>query len=125
MKKKTTRAILFLFTILIISPAVKGQNINKFTGEWAFEAPTAGIGYDAGTMVIEKESVLTTFTGFSTKYPSDLVSYESDTLKFNFDVDGEYCKCYLVLKDDSNQTGYCKWPSGETALTLTRKKVKE
>lgn len=125
MKKRTTRLILLLLTIIVVSPAVKAQTINEFKGTWDFKAPTAGYGWDAGVMVIEKESVLTTFTGNSAKFPSDMVKFESDTLKFNFDVDGEYCKCYLILEDDSNQTGYCKWPSGETEMTLTRKKVKE
>lgn len=125
MKRKSTQVILLLLTVIIISPAAKAQSINEFKGEWDFKAPTAGYGYDAGVMAIEEQSVVTTFTGNSYEYPSDMVNYESDTLKFNFDVDGEYCECYLILEDDSHQKGYCKWPSGDTEVILTRKKAKE
>ena len=125
MKGKTIKAILLLFAIITISPAASAQNIKKFLGDWDFAAPTAGYGYDTGVMVIRQDSVITSFTGNNFIYPSDFVKFQSDTLKFNFYVDDEYCKCYLILEDDLHQKGYCKWPSGESEVILTSKKIQE
>ena len=53
------------------------------------------------------------------------MNYESDTLKYNMDVDGEYVKCYLVVKDKANLVGFATWSTGESDLLLTRIKEQE
>lgn len=76
-------------------------------------------------MVISKESVITTFAYNDSKYPSDWVKIEEDTLKFDFYVDGTTVSCYLVVKDKSHLTGVAEWDSGKTVLNLTRTEEEE
>jgi hypothetical protein len=37
------------------------------------------------------------------------------------DVDGEYVKCYLVVKDKTNLVGFATWSTGESDLLLSKK----
>lgn len=118
------RSITFAFLIVLCS-ALFAQKPKKFIGSWDFTTETGATGYESGVMDISKESVMTTFPYNDFKYPSDWVKFEKDTLKFDFDVDGEMVSCYLVVKDKSHLTGFAEWDSGETVMHLTRTKKKE
>ena len=119
------KRICILTLSVVFCCSINAQSISDFIGSWDFNAPTADYGYEKGIMEIKKESVVTTFTGNSLKYPSDWVKYESDTFKFNMDVDGTYVKCFLKVEDASNLKGYAEWDMGETTLILTRITIKE
>jgi hypothetical protein len=95
------------------------QTPEKFIGTWEQKAPDAP-GYETGEVVIEKQSLITTFAGSSYKYPADWHKYHSDTLKYTMNVDGENVECYLLVKDKANLVGYASWSTGETDLILTR-----
>ena len=110
---------------IAICGAVHAQNTEKFFGTWDFTTETVEVGYETGIMKISKESVETTFTNNNYKYPSEWVKYESDTLKYNMNVDGAMVEIYLVVKDASNLKGYAEWDSGETVLNLTKRKAEE
>ena len=95
------------------------QSPEKFIGTWEQKAPDAE-GYELGEVVIEKESLITTFSGNTYKYPAEGLKFHSDTLRYSMNVDGENVECYLLVKDKSNLMGYATWSTGETDLILTR-----
>lgn len=110
-----------LFTLLLgfgISLNLNAQIPDSFIGTWDQKAPGAE-GYETAKVVIEKQSIATTFTNNSNNTAVEL-KYESDTLKYNMDVDGEYVICYLVVKDKNNLKGYATWSTGETDMILTK-----
>jgi hypothetical protein len=121
MKQKAFKSFLAFSIICLISIAVNAQKIDHFIGNWDFNTLTGAVGYETGIMEIEKDAVVTTFSGIENTYPSDWAAFEADTFKFNFDVDGDYVKCYLKVADESNLKGYCKWDTGESVVILTRK----
>jgi hypothetical protein len=111
---------LFLLTLVVTLCAfVNAQSIDKFIGSWKFDAPTA-FGYETGSLQIVKDKVIMTFNESDFKYPSESMQYESDTLKYSVEVDGEYVKCHLVVTDASNLDGYCAWSGGETKLIVKK-----
>ena len=99
---------------------INAQIPDSFKGTWNQEAPSAG-GYETATVVIDKQSIATTFTNGSQNTASG-VKFKSDTLEYNMDVDGEFVQCYFVVKDKNNLKGFASWSSGETDLILTRTK---
>ena len=111
--------------LIVLCGALQAQNNEKIYGAWDFTTETGEVEYETGVMDISKESVMTTFTDNSYKYPSDWLKFVNDTLKFNFDVDGTMVECYLVLKDKSHLIGYAEWETGETVMNLTRTEKKE
>ena len=114
---------LIVIALLIgLCGAAYAQNKEKFIGTWDFTAPTGEVGFESGVVKISQDTVVTKFTGIPNDYPSDWVKYESDTLKYNFYVEGVTAECYLVVKDDSNLTGYATWGIGESVLKLIRQK---
>jgi hypothetical protein len=115
--------ILALSAMLCV--AVSAQNHEKFQGAWDFDTETGAAGYESGVVKISEESLSFIFTDIPDDYPSDWIKYESDTLKFEFDVDGTLVGCWLVAKDAEHLEGYADWDSGETVLHLTRKKAEE
>ncbi len=121
MKINPSKALLTLLLGLAVTLTLNAQTPKNFIGTWDQKAPDAP-GYETGKVVIEKQSVTSTFGENSYKYVANQVKYKSDTLKFNMDVDDEYVKCYLVVKDKDNLTGFATWSSGETVLILTRSK---
>lgn len=118
------RVLTFTF-LIVLCGALFAQNSKKFFGSWEFTTETGASGYESGMMVISKESVITTFAYNDSKYPSDWVKIEEDTLKFDFYVDGTTVSCYLVVKDKSHLTGVAEWDSGKTVLNLTRTEEEE
>ena len=120
MKINPSKALLTLLLGLAVTLTLNAQTSKKFIGTWDQKAPDAS-GYETAKVHIEKQSITTTFTNNSYN-TTEQVKYESDTLKFNMDVDGEYVKCYLVVKDKDNLSGFATWSSGETDLILTRTK---
>lgn len=116
---------LFLLTLVVaFCSTMNAQSLDKFIGNWKFNATTGEYGYESGMVDIEKDKVIMTFTGDDYKYPSDWVKYESDTLKYNFYVESTvYVKCYLVVKDAANLEGYAVWDEGESKLILTKEKL--
>ena len=125
MKRNLLKALLILLLVIGGTHTTDAQIPEKFIGSWEFNAPTAGSGFETGIMEIKKDSVITTFTVVLYKIPSFWVKYESDTLKFNFDVEGESVYCYCTAEDASNLKGYAEWSLGETILILTRSKVEK
>jgi len=99
---------------------LNAQTPKEFIGTWDQNAPDASE-YETAKVVIEKQSISTSFTNGSHNI-AEQVKYESDTLNFNMDVDGEFVKCYLIVKDKNNLKGYATWSSGESDLFLTRTK---
>lgn len=119
MKNFPSRIILSLLLSFALTLTLNAQTPVKFIGTWDQNAPGAE-GYETAKVVIEKQSVTTTFSNSSYKYLASGVNFKSDTLKFNMDVDGEFVKCYLIVKDKNNLKGYATWSTGETDLILTR-----
>jgi len=118
MKNFPSKVLPTLILAFAVTLTMNAQTPKKFIGTWDQNAPDAS-GYEAAKVVIEKESITTTFANYSSN-TAEQVKYESDTLKYNMDVDGEYVNCYLVVKDKDNLTGFATWYSGETDLILTR-----
>jgi hypothetical protein len=125
MLQKTIKPAILFSIIILFSFAAKAQKIDDFLGSWDFKTLTGAYGYETGIMDVKKDAVFMTFDGNDYKYPSDMVNYKSDTLKYNLDVDGAYVRCYLTVEDASNLKGYCEWNDGETILILTRKKAEK
>ena len=120
MKINPSKVLLTLLLGFAVTLTLNAQTPKKFIGTWDQKAPNAS-GYETAIVVIEKQSITTTFTNNSYN-TAEKVKYESDTLNYNMDVDGEFVKCYLVVKDKNNLTGFAPWSSGETDLILTRTK---
>ena len=121
-KLNPMKSLLTIVFLIAICGALHAQDNEKFFGSWDFTTETGAEGYETGVMEISKESVMTTFTDNTNKYPSERVKYEGDTLKFDVYVDGTMVACYLLVKDDSHLTGFAVWDSGETVMNLTRQK---
>ena len=120
MKRNPSKALLILGLSLAVTLSLNAQTPKNFIGTWDQNAPGAS-GYETAKVLIEKQAVTTTFSNSSLKYPASDVNYESDTLKYNMDVDGEYVKCYLVVKDKTNLVGFATWSTGESDLLLSKK----
>ena len=120
MKRIHSRVLLSLIFGIAVTFAINAQTPKKFIGTWDQDAPDAP-GYETAKVVIEELSITTTFTNGSVN-TAELAKYESDTLWYNMDVDGEYVTCNLVFNDKNNLKGYASWSSGETDLILTKMK---
>jgi len=120
MKNFPSRVILTLLLGFAITLTLNAQTPKKFIGTWDQNAPDAS-GYETAKVVIEKQSISTKFTNGS-QNTAEKIKYESDTLRFNMDVDGEYVTCYVVVKDKNNLKGFASWSTGTTGLILTRTK---
>ena len=119
MKRNPAKVLCILLLGTAVTLTANAQTPDKFIGIWEQKAPDAP-GYETGEVTIQKESISTTFSGYSDKYPADWHKYKSDTLKYAMNVDGENVDCYLLVKDKSNLVGYATWSDGETDLILTR-----
>ena len=120
MKRNLFKAFLLTGLCVAATLTIQAQTPKKYIGTWDQNAPGAS-GYETAKVHIEKESVTTIFSNSSYKYPASEVKYEYDTLKFNMAVDGEYVKCYLVVKDKTNLVGFATWSTGESDLLLSKK----
>ncbi len=120
MKSFPSKVLLTLLLSFAVTLTMNAQIPDGFTGTWDQKAPDAPE-YETAKVVIEKQSISTTFTNGSFN-TVEKVKYESDTLRFNMDVDGEYVSCYLTVKDKTNLIGYATWSTGETDLILSRTK---
>lgn len=120
MKNLPSKMLFSLILGLAVTLTLNAQTPDKFIGTWDQDAPDASE-YETAKVVIDKQAITTTFSNGS-QNTAEQVKYESDTLKFNMDVDGEWVTCYLVVKDKNNLKGYATWSSGESDLILTRTK---
>jgi len=119
MKKFPATVLCTLLLGIAATFTAHAQTPEKFIGKWEQKAPDAE-GYELGEVVIEKESLITTFSGSTYKYPAEGLKIHSDTLRYSMNVDGENVECYLLVKDKTNLMGYATWSTGETDLILTR-----
>ena len=117
------KLLLFALTILLCS-SISAQIPDKFTGNWDYTGPDCPYGYDSGLIIIQKDTVFTTYTDDYTTYHSDLVKLESDMLIYNMYV-GVDIEVNLYLLDESTLKGNAIWSGGECTVTLVRSKVKE
>jgi hypothetical protein len=118
MKRNPAKVLCTLLLGMAVFLTANAQTPDKFIGTWDQSAPDAS-GYEMAKVVIEKQSISTSFSNGSQNIAEDL-KFESDTLHYHMDVDGEYVTCYLLVKDKNNLKGYATWSTGETDLVLTR-----
>jgi hypothetical protein len=122
MKSNYFKTLLILLFVIAGALTTNAQIPKQFIGTWDFTAPSADYEFQSGIMEVKKDSVITTFTGTSYKLPSHSVKYESDTLKFIFNVSDERVYCYCIVEDASNLKGAADWSMGATKLIMSRKK---
>jgi len=123
MKSFPSKVLSTLLLGFIVTFSLNAQTPKKFIGTWDQKAPDASE-YETAKVVIEKQSITKTFTNNSFN-TAEQVKYESDTLNFNMVVDGEFVRCYLVVKDKTNLIGHASWSTGESDLFLTRSKEQD
>ncbi len=121
MKIKILRLVLIIVVFLIGSLSTKAQVKDVFIGTWSFDAPSAPGGYTSGTIEIKKDSVITTFTGMSFKYPSTWLKVKNDSLTYKANIDGEDVLFSLKTDKKIKITGNAVWSSGETLINADKK----
>ena len=109
---------LVLFVFLLEPGDALAQTKNDLIGNWNAEAPTAPGGFQTSIIQITKDSVFTTFTGESYKYPSTFRNFKNDTL--TFDISGIDVTCTLTFESKTKLKGNAVWSSGESILSLTK-----
>jgi hypothetical protein len=120
MKNKILQLFLILPVLFIGSLSANSQTKNTFIGSWNFEAPTAPESYTSGIMKIQKDSVITTFTGRKYKFTSIWVKIKMDSLTYKVNIDGDDVLFSLKVDNKNKITGNAVWSSGETLINAAQ-----
>lgn len=117
--------VAFLFAIISGTfCANAAQSNNQLVGEWKYEVPTAPVGYEKGTLIInEKEGKLAGEVKFADGYKIELknITYAEGVFKCGLYVDYEYISIKAKI-DGKKMTGGVDSPEGE--MKITAEKIK-
>jgi hypothetical protein len=121
MKKVIVLKLLVAFFTGSVYAAVASDN-KEIVGTWKWENPTAGYGYDKGTLAIsEKEGKLLGQVIYEDGFKIGMknMSYAEGVLKFGIYVDYEYIGVKGKV-DEKKMAGTVDSPEGETKFTATK-----
>jgi len=121
MKCKIIQISFLAVAIFLISHSANAQIKETYLGNWKFEAPTAPDGFTYGTIILKKDSVLTTFTDGDYRFPSNWIIVRTDSVMYESDIDGTTVLFSLKIVDKLNIKGNAVWSGGETLMIVTRK----
>ena len=123
--KKTILSYLMvsIFAFYAVS-AQTGSTEKSPVGKWKFEAPTAPVGYNSGSISISfaenKYSTMVSITGSENAIPGDKTKFENDTVSFIVLIDGNVVSISLKAETDTKMTGKAVYSEGEIPLTLIK-----
>jgi hypothetical protein len=124
MKTKFLALALLTFLISLNVSGQTGTSQADPSGTWKFSAPSAGEGYDSGTILIskaeQKYSVAIIFTGSDYKLAGEKVKFEKGVLSFSIYLEGEEIMSTLKMENGSKMTGKAVYSEGEVPLSLTK-----
>lgn len=118
MKCPVASVLLFLIVFSFAKQTAFAQTEKDLVGHWKVEAPSAPAEYQTFLMQITGDSVFTTFSFDSNKYPSTYRIFKNDTL--TYDISGLEVNCTLTFESKTKMTGIAVWPEGQSILRLTR-----
>jgi hypothetical protein len=121
MKKLIVLTLLVAFFACSVNAVVASDN-KEIVGTWKWENPTAGYGYDKGTLAIsEKEEKLVGQVIYEDGYKIEMknMSYADGVLKFGIYVDYEYIGVKGKV-DGKKMTGAVDTPDGDAKFTATK-----
>jgi hypothetical protein len=121
MKKVIVLTLLVAFFAASVNAAVASDN-KEIVGTWKWENPTAGYGYDKGTLAISaKEGKLVGQVIYEDGFKIEMkkMSYTEGVLKFGIYVDYEYIGVKAKV-DGKKMAGTVDSPEGETKFTATK-----
>ena len=121
MKRLIVLSLVVAFFAGFVNAAVAADN-SDIVGTWKWENPTAGYGYDKGTMAIsEKEGKLVGQVIYEDGYKIEMknMSYAEGVLKFGIYVDYEYISVKGKV-DGKKMAGTVDSPEGEAKFTATK-----
>ena len=122
--KKIIPIILILFFNLSLALAQTVKESISPIGKWKFEAPTAPVGYNSGSISISfaenKYSTIVSLTGSEYAIPGDKTKFENDSVSFIVLLEGNVVSISLKAETDTKMTGKAVYSEGEIPLTLTK-----
>ena len=92
----------------------------KFIGTWDCESPTTEYGNLSSICTVTKDAVFMDYDEVNTNHKCDWVKLKSDTLIFEYSLNYETIRSWILVDSDSRIEGYSTWSEGETRVTCTR-----
>lgn len=121
MKKIILSLVLIILFLQAGSFSANAQIKKEHQGEWSFESPGAPDGYTYGIIEITKDSLKTSFTTSSYKFPSLWVRTTNDSIIYKSIIDGVDVVFSLKIENKSSITGQAVWYDGQTVMILRKK----
>jgi hypothetical protein len=124
MKTKIFALFIITFFLSINVYGQAGASKTDPSGTWKFEAPSAGEGYDSGTILVgmaeKKYTATIIFTGSEYKIAGEKVKFEKEILTFSIYLEGEEIGTTLKMETGTKMTGKAVYSGGEVPITLTK-----
>jgi hypothetical protein len=121
MKYKVLHITLIISIFMSISLCAKAQIRSEILGKWSFECPHAPAIFDSGVIYIQSDSVFTTFTSITYKFPSIWVQEKADTLFYNININGDDQLYVVKIENKDSLDGLAVTSYGASPLILKRK----
>jgi hypothetical protein len=120
MRNKVLQIFFITGVFLVYSHSANSQISGTSVGTWNFKCTYAPAGFDTGIIDIHKDSVFTTFSGSTYKFPSLWVKMKKDTLAYNVDINGDEVLYLLKLENRDTLNGKAVSGNGVSPLILTK-----
>lgn len=120
---KNVIAFIMLTGLLFSLPIeTSAQENKKILGDWSFNAPNAGYGYQTGTISFSEQEAeikgLVKFTDGNEINLNDIV-FDANELSFSLYVEGELIKVKMILETEK-LSGTVTTSEGDLSITAER-----
>lgn len=121
MKYNVSNHVIIISLLMSISFLAEAQIKNEIIGNWNFECPGAPAIFDSGVMYFQTDSVFTSFSSITYKFPSVWVREKADSLFFNIDINGDDQLYVVKIENKDSLNGVAVTSYGASPLILTKK----